>query len=83
MIVELETKGAYVGVTRGFLEVRFKGELILSEPFDQLTAVIVHSGISISSTLVSKSAESNVPLIFCNGNFEPLNMLIPIQRHQS
>lgn len=79
-IVEITEPGCRITKSRGFLEVHHKGEKIGHVAFDDIAAVIISvPGCSITTSLVERLCQSNIPVVMCGQNYLPTNFTLPVQ----
>lgn len=79
-IVEITKPGYWLSKSRGFLEVFDKGERIGQVPFDDIVAVIISvPGCSITTVLMDRLSQLNIPLVICGQNYLPSSFMLPVQ----
>lgn len=83
-VIEVATDGVHLNVSRGFLRVSLKKDVLGEVAFDHIAALVVHGhGITFSSNLISKLSEFGIPLISCGSNHAPVAVTWPIDGHFS
>jgi CRISPR-associated protein Cas1 len=83
-IVDIETDGRHLAVSRGFLVVSEDRKEIGRVALDDIIAVIVHAhGVTLSSSLVSALAERGTPVVFCGANHAPIAVCQSIEGHHA
>lgn len=81
-VVDIETDGLHLAVSRGFLTVtedrQEKGRVAL----DDIGALIVHAnGSTWSNHVFARLSERNVPVVICGSNHAPLACVWPLEGH--
>ena len=78
-VVEITNPGYYLKAHRGFLEVMEKSEVIGRVVLDDIEAVIISvPGCSLSTVLIDRLAQENVPLVITGQNYLPTSVLMPL-----
>lgn len=79
-IVEITQSGCRITKSRGFLEVHHKSEKIGHVAFDDIAAVIISvPGCSVTTSLIERLCQSNIPVVMCGQNYLPSNFTLPVQ----
>ena len=83
-IVEINSNGAHISASRGFLSVSIDGEKTGQIAIDDMAALIVRGyGASLSVNICERLARANVPIIICGTNQAPASVLWPVSGHFS
>ncbi len=81
-IVDIETDGLYLAVSRGFLTVASANEEKGRIALDDIGALIVHAhGTSWSNNVFVRLSERKVPVVICGTNHAPVACVWPLEGH--
>lgn len=83
-IVDIATDGLHLSTYRGFLKVERSHEEVGRIALEDIHAVIVHAhGVTWSTNLVTRLAESGAPIVFCGANHAPVAVTLPLEGHHA
>lgn len=78
-ILEITKTGYYLASSRGFIEVSSQGEVVGRVVLDDIEAVLVSvPGCSISTVLIDRLANNNIPLVIAGSNYIPSSIVLPL-----
>jgi CRISP-associated protein Cas1 len=83
-IVDIAEHGRALGIDRGFLIVRSKGEIVAQVALDDVGAVLITGrGASWSSDLALALAERGTPMAICGAQYLPVAWMLPVVGHHA
>lgn len=81
-MVDVETDGRHLSVSRGFMVVAEGRQEVGRVPLDDIAAVLVHAhGVTWSVNLACALAERGAPIVFCGADHLPRSVCLPIDGH--
>jgi len=81
-VVDIETNGLFLAVSRGFLTVKAEGEEKGRVALDDIGALIVHGhGTTWSNTVFTRLSARAVPVVICGTNHAPVACVWPLEGH--
>jgi CRISPR-associated protein Cas1 len=81
-VVEIETDGRHLAISRGFLAISERGEEIGKVPLDDIAAVIANAhGLTYSNNALVELATRGVPIVLCGVNHMPAAIVWPVDAH--
>ncbi len=81
-IVEIVGEGRYLHVSRGFLEINHRTEVLGRIPLDQISALIINAyGATYSNQLLITMAQKGVPVVLCSDRHTPEAVMLPCKTH--
>lgn len=83
-IVDIATDGLHLSAHRGFLLVERAREEVGRIALADIHAVIIHAhGVTWSTSLVARLAETGAPIVFCGLNHSPIAVTLPLEGHHA
>jgi CRISPR-associated protein Cas1 len=81
-VVDIDTDGLFLGISRGFLTVRAEGAEKGRVALDDIGALIVHGhGTTWSNTVFTRLSARAVPVVICGANHAPVACVWPLEGH--
>jgi CRISPR-associated protein Cas1 len=81
-VVEIETDGRHLAISRGFLVVSEKGAEIGKVPLDDIAAVMANAhGLTYSNNALVELSSRGVPIVLCGANHMPAAIVWPVDAH--
>ncbi|HTM78912.1 MAG TPA: type II CRISPR-associated endonuclease Cas1 [Devosia sp.] len=81
-VVDIETDGLHLAVSRGFLTINAADEERGRIALDDIGALIVHAhGTTWSTSVFTRLSERGVPVVICGTNHAPAAMVWPLEGH--
>jgi CRISPR-associated protein Cas1 len=81
-VVEIETDGRHLAISRGFLTVSESGAEIGKVPLDDIAAVVANAhGLTYSNHALVELSTRGVPIVLCGANHMPAAIVWPVDAH--
>lgn len=81
-VVEIETDGRHLAISRGFLVVSEKGAEIGKVPLDDIAALLANAhGLTYSNNTLVELSTRGVPIVLCGANHMPAAIVWPVDAH--
>ena len=81
-VLEISEENRYIGLYRGFIEIKHKTELLGRVPIDDISVLILSAqGVTFSKNVLNALAERNGITILCGKNYIPQSIVMPVANH--
>lgn len=81
-ILEIGGAPRYISLERGLIQISDKDQMLGRLDIDGILSLLVRSpGATISTPVIDKCAQNNIPIIFCNQRFLPTSIAVPLDFH--
>lgn len=83
-VVEIETDGRHLAISRGFLVVSEKGAEIGKVPLDDIAAVVANAhGLTYTNNALVELSSRGVPVVLCGASHMPAAIVWPVDAHHA
>ncbi len=81
-VVEIETDGRHLAISRGFLVITEKETEIGKVPLDDIAAVVANAhGLTYSNNTLVELSARGIPIVLCGPNHMPAAIVWPVDSH--